>query len=179
MNKQLSIRMPELNLNKESDIKTSLSNLIKYNPKFKHLLESEDYKQLYNYVDSSRNSPRTRGYLTRLLYSLGIDPLLYMNYVPYDFLFLQRIPIRANIPDNISYLGLEAFSDSGLIEISLPANLRYIDNYSFFNVPHLKPIKFRGTRQEWEKLKKAPDWISEITKTNVKVVKCIDGEVTL
>lgn len=179
MNKQLSIRMPELNLSKESAIKTSLSNLIKYNPKFKQLLESEDYKQLYDYVDSSRNSPRTRGYLTRLLYSLGIDPLLYMNYVPYDFLFLQRIPIRANIPDNISYLGLESFSDSGLIEISLPASLSYIDSYSFFNVTHLKAIQFRGTRQKWEELKKAPDWISRTTRANVGVIKCIDGEVIL
>lgn len=49
----LSVKMPKLNLDKESDDKTTLSNLIKHDPGFKRILESSDYKRLYSYVNIS------------------------------------------------------------------------------------------------------------------------------
>ena len=168
----LSVKMPKLNLDKESDDKTNLSNLIKYDPEFKQLLESSDYKRLYSYVDTS-------GLLTRLLYSLDIDVLLYLESVPKQFLLDQYIPIHVNVPDNIESLEIYSFSDSGLLYVSLPSSLNYIDNYSFFAVPHLKTIAFKGTKQEWNDITKAPYWISDNVKANVKVVKCIDGDVRL
>lgn len=171
----LSVKMPKLNLNKESDDKTTLSNLIKYDPEFKQLLESSDYKKLYSHLYISGKP----SLLTRLLYSLDIDVLLYLESVPKNFLLNQYIPIHVNVPDNITYLGIYSFSNSGLLYISLPSSLNYIDNYSFFNVPHLKTIAFKGTKQEWKNLRKAPDWISDNVKANVKVVKCIDGDVIL
>ena len=168
----LSVKMPKLNLDKESDDKTTLSNLIKYDPEFKQLLESGNYKRLYSYVDIS-------GLLTRLLYSLDIDVLLCLESVPKQFLSDQYIPIHVNVPDNIKSLDIYSFSDSGLLYIALPSTLNYIDNYSFFPIPHLKTIAFKGTKQEWKDIIKAPDWISDSTKANVKVVKCIDGEIKL
>ena len=168
----LSVKMPKLNLDKESDDKTTLSNLIKYDPQFKQLLEASDYEKLYSHVDKP-------GLLTHLLYSLDIDVLLYLDSVPKQFLSDQYIPIHVNVPDNIKSLNIYAFSDSGLLYVSLPANLNYIDNYSFFNVPHLNYITFRGTKQEWKNLRKAPDWISYNVKASVKIVKCIDGDVRL
>ena len=171
----LSVKMPKLNLDKESDDKTNLSNLIKYDPEFKQLLESSDYKKLYSHLYTSGKP----SLLTRLLYSLDIDVLLYLESVPRNFLLNQYIPIHVNVPDNIKSLELYSFSDSGLRYISLPANLNYIDSYSFFNIPHLNYITFRGTKQEWNDIIKAPDWISDSVKTNVKVVKCIDGDVRL
>lgn len=171
----LSVKMPKLNLDKESDDKTTLSNLVKYDPGFKQLLESGDYKELYSHLDLSGKT----GLLTQLLYSLDIDVLLYLESVPGQFLSDRYVPIHVNVPDNIKSLEMFSFSDSGLLYISLPANLNYIDNYSFFNVRHLKTIAFKGTKQEWSNVRKAPDWISDWAKENVKVVKCIDGDVTL
>ena len=175
----LSVKIPKLNLDKESSVfdndRTTLSNLIKYDPEFKQLLKSSDYKNLYSHLDLSAQT----GLLTRLLYSLDIDVLLYLESVPKNFLYNQYIPIQVNVPDNIKSLKIYSFSDSGLGYVSLPANLNYIDKYSFFNVPYLNTIAFRGTKQEWKDLRKAPDWISDSTKANVKVVKCIDGEIKL
>ena len=168
----LSVKMPKLNLDKESDDKTNLSNLIKHDSEFRQLLEASNYKRLYSYVDKP-------GLLTRLLYSLDIDVLLYLESVPKNFLYNQYIPIQVNVPDNIKSLKIYSFSDSGLGYVSLPANLNYIDKYSFFNVPYLNTIAFKGTKQEWNDIIKAPDWISDSTKANVKVVKCIDGEIKL
>lgn len=173
----LSVKMPKLNLDKESDDKTNLSNLIKYDPKFKQLLESSDYEKLYSHVYLHLSGKSSL--LTRLLYSLDVDVLLYLDSVPKQFLSDQYIPIHVNVPDNIKSLNVYSFSDSGLLYISLPATLNYIDRYSFFAVPHLKTIAFKGTKQEWDGITKAPDWISDSTKANVKVVKCIDGDVKL
>ena len=118
----LSVKMPKLNLDKESDDKTTLSNLVKYDPEFRQLLEASNYKRLYSYVDKP-------GLLTRLLYSLDIDVLLYLESVPKQFLSDQYIPIHVNVPDNIKSLKVYSFSDSGLLYISLPATLNYIDRY--------------------------------------------------
>ena len=171
----LSVKMPKLNLDKESDDKTTLSNLIKYDPEFKQLLKSSDYKNLYSHLDLSAQT----GLLTRLLYSLDVDVLLYLESVPKNFLYNQYIPIQVNVPDNIKSLKIYSFSDSGLLYVSLPATLNYIDNYSFFAVPHLKTIAFKGTKQEWNDIIKAPDWISDSTKANVKIINCIDEDVKL
>lgn len=173
----LSVKMPKLNLDKESDNKTTLSNLIKYDPEFKQLLEASDYEKLYSHVYLHLSGKS--GLLTRLLYSLDIDVLLYLESVPRNFLLDQYIPIHVNVPDNIKSLGLYSFSDSGLLYISLPSSLNYIDDYSFSAAPHLKTIAFKGTKQQWNDIIKAPDWISDSTKANVKVVKCIDGDVKL
>lgn len=171
----LSVKMPKLNLDKESDDKTALSNLIKHDPKFKQLLESSDYEELYSHLNLTGKS----GLLTRLLYSLDVDVLLYLESVPSNFLLDQYVSIFVNVPDNIKYLGLHSFSDSGLVYISLPSNLDYIDDYSFVAVPHLKIIAFSGTTREWKRLSKAPDWISYSVRAQVKVVKCADGDVAL
>lgn len=168
----LSVKMPKLNLDKESDDKTTLSNLIKHDPGFKRILESSDYKRLYSYVNIS-------GLLTRLLYSLDIDVLLYLESVPKQFLSDQYIPIRVNAPDNIKSLEIYSFSDSGLLYVSLPSSLNYIDDYSFFAVPHLKTIAFKGTKQKWNDIIKAPDWIADSVKANVKTIKYMDSEVKL
>ena len=168
----LSVKMPKLNLDKESDDKTNLYNLIKHDSEFRQLLEASNYKRLYSYVDKP-------GLLTRLLYSLDIDVLLYLESVPKQFLSDQYIPIHVNVPDNIKSLKVYSFSDSGLLYISLPATLNYIDRYSFFAVPHLKNIAFKGTKQQWNDIIKAPDWISDSTKANVKIINCIDEDVKL
>ena len=173
----LSVKMPKLNLDKESDDKTTLSNLIKYDPEFKQLLESSNYEKLYSHVYLHLSGKS--GLLTRLLYSLDIDVLSYLESVPKQFLSDQYVPIHVNVPDNIKSLKVYSFSDSGLLYISLPATLNYIDRYSFFAVPHLKNIAFKGTKREWNDITKAPDWISDSTKANVKVVKCTDGDVKL
>lgn len=84
-----------------------------------------------------------------------------------------------NAPDNIKSLEIYSFSDSGLLYVSLPSSLNYIDDYSFFAVPHLKTIAFKGTKQKWNDIIKAPDWIADSVKANVKTIKYMDSEVKL
>ena len=173
----LSVKMPELKVTKPEDFPLGLLSYIKNNPEFRELMDSGDFKELYSYVS---NSSTVTGQLTHLLYSLGFDPLKELTFVPRNFLSSQHYPpTYVTIPDNIEYLDVNSFAISDLTTISLPANLRYIDRFAFYNTPHLQSIEFRGTKEQWKKVRKIPDWISGASITNVGKIICKDGKIKL
>ena len=173
----LSVKMPKLEINNPDDFPSQLMSYIKNDPTFKGLLDSNNYKELYSYIS---NSSTVTGQLTHLLYSLGFDPLKELTFVPRNFLSSQHYPpIYVTIPDNIEYLDVNSFAISDLTTISLPANLRYIDRFAFYYTPHLQSIEFRGTKEQWKKVRKIPDWISGASIKNVEKIICKDGKVKL
>lgn len=172
----LSVEIPELKFTKSIEYPLGLMSYIKKDPTFRELLNSNDFKELYNYV---RDAIVT-GQLTRLLYSLGFDPLRNLMFVLKHFLYGQNCPpIHVTVPDNIEYLDVYSFAKCDLTTISLPANLRYIDRFAFYDTPYLERIEFRGTKEQWKKVRKIPDWISGASITNVKKIICKDGKVKL
>lgn len=173
----LSVKMPELKVTKPEDFPLGLLSYIKNNPEFRELMDSGDFKELYSYVS---NSSTVTGQLTHLLYSLGFDPLKELTFVPRNFLSSQHYPpIYVTIPDNIEYLDVSSFAISDLTTISLPVNLRYIDKFAFYATPHLERIEFRGTKEQWKKVRKIPGWISGASITNVGKIICKDGMIKL
>ena len=173
----LSVEIPKLEINNPDDFPSPLISYIKNDLIFKELLDSNNYKELYSYVS---NSSIVTGQLTHLLYSLGFDPLKELTFVPRNFLSSQHYPpIYVTIPDNIEYLDVNSFAISDLTTISLPANLRYIDRFAFYYTPHLQSIEFRGTKEQWKKVRKIPGWISGSSITNVGKIICKDGMIKL
>lgn len=178
MNKSdLSVEIPELNFTKSYEYPLGLMSYIKKDPTFRELLDSNNYKELYGYVS---DVSIVTGQLTRLLYSLGFDPLRDLTFVPSHFLYRQNCPpIYVTVPDKIEYLDVYSFARCDLTTISLPATLRYIDRYVFFDTSYLERIEFRGTKEQWKKVRKIPDWISGASITNVKKIICKDGKIKL
>ena len=173
----LSVNMPELEVTKPGDFPSQLMSYIKNDPTFRELLDSNNYKELYSYIS---NSSTVTGQLTHLLYSLGFDPLKELTFVPRNFLYGQNCsPIYVTVPDNIEYLDVYSFARCDLTTISLPANLRYIDRFAFYYTPHLQSIEFRGTKEQWKKVRKIPDWISGASIKNVEKIICKDGKIKL
>ena len=173
----LSVNMPELEVTKPGDFPSQLMSYIKNDPTFRELLDSNNYKELYSYIS---NSSTVTGQLTHLLYSLGFDPLKELTFVPRNFLSSQHYPpTYVTIPDNIEYLDVNSFAISDLTTISLPANLRYIDKFAFYATPYLERIEFRGTKEQWKKVRKIPGWISGASITNVEKIICKDGMIKL
>lgn len=173
----LSVKIPELKFTKSIEYPLGLMSYIKKDPTFRDFLNSNDYKKLYSYIS---DVSIVTGQLTRLLYSLGFDPLRELTFVPRNFLYGQNCsPIYVTVPDNIEYLDVYSFAKCDLTTISLPATLRYIDRFAFYNTPHLQSIEFRGTKEQWKKVRKIPDWISGASITNVKKIICEDGKVKL
>ena len=162
----LSVKIPELKFTKSIEFPLGLMSYIKKDPTFRELMDSGDFEELYSYVS---DVSIVTGQLTRLLYSLGFDPLRDLTFVPSHFLYGQNCsPIHVTVPDNIEYLDVYSFARCDLTTISLPANLRYIDRFAFYDTPYLERIEFRGTKEQWKKVRKIPDWISGASITNVK-----------
>lgn len=173
----LSVKIPELKVTKPEEFPLGLLSYIKKNPEFRELMDSSNYKELYDYVS---DVAIVTGQLTHLLYSLGFDPLKDLTFVPRNFLYRQSdTPIHVTIPDNIEYLDVYCFAKSGLTTISLPASLKYIDRYALFDTPYLETIEFRGTKEQWKKVRRIQWWISGAGITNVEKVICKDGKVKL
>lgn len=172
----LSVKIPELKFTKSIEFPLGLMSYIKKDPTFRELLDSNDFKELYNYVSDAI----VTGQLTRLLYSLGFDPLRDLTFVPSHFLYGQNCPpIHVTVPDNIEYLDVYSFAKCGLTTISLPTNLRYIDRFALYDTAYLQRIEFRGTKEQWKKVRKIPDWISDYNIMNVKKIICTDGKIKL
>ena len=173
----LSVKIPELKFTKSIEYPLGLVSYIKKDPTFRDLLNSNDYKKLYSYIS---DVSIVTGQLTRLLYSLGFDPLRDLTFVPSHFLYGQNCPpIHVIVPDNIEYLHVYSFAKCDLTTISLPATLRYIDRFAFYDTPYLERIEFRGTKEQWKKVRKIPGWISGSSITDVEKIICKDGKVKL
>ena len=79
----------------------------------------------------------------------------------------------ADIPDHITEIGASSFSNCGNLKVVIiPKSVISIGYNAFFNCVSLKNISYRGTKEEWSKIKRGSNWLS---KAGTDVVKCTDG----
>ena len=67
------------------------------------------------------------------------------NYTFIDCKSLKTI----KLPSKLKETGLEVFMNSGLTQITLPANLEVIDDHAFNNCKNLKSIKIKSKKLRW------------------------------
>ena len=86
-------------------------------PETQKQLNAYDIKGIYDKLNSSSFKVNCISLFTQLLYSIGINPLDYLEYIP-DF-FLQS---------------------TSLVAIKIPNNIKNINSYAFYDCPHLTSI---------------------------------------
>lgn len=86
-------------------------------PETQKQLNAYDIKGIYNKLNSSSFKVNCISLFTQLLYSIDINPLDYLEYIP-DF-FLQS---------------------TSLVAIKIPNNIKSINSYAFYDCPHLTSI---------------------------------------
>lgn len=140
---------------------------------------------------------KTISNLTCLLYSIGIDPLLYLNYIPDNFLVSSSIKSIV-IPGNMISIGRKAFSgcnnlisviiDSGvksigdyaffdcakLVDVTIPDSVESIGFFAFIRCPQLTSIRYTGTKQAWGTIKIDSNWKAS---SPIITIHCIDGDI--
>ena len=60
--------------------------------------------------------------------------------------------------------------------VTFDSKLKRINGYLFENCPKLTEIQFLGTIEQWESVTKDGNWKKN---SNLKVVKCTDGDLNL
>jgi hypothetical protein len=150
------------------------------------LIDACDFENLYE--ESEAHSIPHRDISDALLQA-GINPLEYMDFIPYGFL---RHSKRSNkdfiIPDTIKSIEGYAFTGTDIEVIKIPEGVEEILQGAFSNCPDLHKVYFpnslkklgqklftgsntkdnngilhiiyNGTRQEWSKIEKGVHWPS-------------------
>ena len=86
------------------------------------------------------------GELTQMFLDSGIDPLIYLSYIPSFYMHSNTYLKNFTIPNNINFIGGAAFSGcSKLKEIIIPDNVTNIDYRAFRNCHDLKKASFHCT----------------------------------
>lgn len=155
------------------------------------LIENNEFNRLYSIIDELWVSS-----LTQLLYSVGIDPLPYLDVVPKEFAYRCTLS-DVYIPSNITDIYAKAFQRckcftvvieegckniyhsafagcDNLVTVSLPSTLTTIDEVAFFGSTSLHSIKFNGTFNEWCAIYKGNSWLSRPKQEEV-ILECTDG----
>ena len=83
----------------------------------------------------------------------------------------------ADIPAGIKVLGPAAFANChNLRVVCIPLSVEEIAYNCFFNTPKLKTINYAGTKDEWSKIIRGSNWL---TNAGTTVVTTLDGNITV
>ena len=128
------------------DNKEFLKELI---TKFEKELNKRDFETIYNkcgrYWEYSA--------LTALLLKNNINPLEYMDYVPYAFAYELDIK-EFVIPNNVMSIGDYAFTHcDNLNSVTIPSSVTSIGGYAFSRCDRLKDVYYEGSKEDWNNMK--------------------------
>ena len=134
-------------LNKNLPIDSSAVKYIKEflsNAEIKNLLENrENFSKIYELLN--KKLQHSRGYLvgcfTILFYNIGIDPLLYIEDIPENFLSGVGEITQIKIPKYIHTIGASAFADcSNLDKVTFNSKLVRIESLAFLRTALINVI---------------------------------------
>lgn len=81
------------------------------------------------------------------------------------------------LPDNLITIGDYAFFGCiRLIDVEIPDKVTWIGDKVFYGCKDLNSIKFQGTKQQWNKIRKEYSWRDV---SAIEEVKCSDGVIDL
>lgn len=112
------------------------------------LIEAEEFDELYRRAYQHPFDFEI-GTLTHVLYSIDMDPLENLNYIPPDFCEGCDALIEVEIPDHIEYIQESGFySCNNLEQIIIPKNVIELESWSIGGCDHLKKIVILGDLQK-------------------------------
>lgn len=114
------------------------------------LIEAGDFRKLYDNAivefKPPQSSYRSISELTEIFEEAGIDPLYYMNDIPYMYHFKSDLPKTYSI-GNIDTIDAWAFAYTTGVETLDISSVRYIGEYAFY-ISSIKAIDIPGSVKE-------------------------------
>ena len=96
---------------------------------------------------------------TNLLFIIGVDPVEILEFVPMQYLHMDKNIQHYEIPNNVTWIDNDAFAQCENLEIIvIPNTVNHIGNRVFSRCFSLKNIVYKGTINEWRKIQKGTNW---------------------
>lgn len=109
-------------------------------PETQKQLNAYDIKGIYDKLNSSSFKVNCISLFTQLLYSIDINPLDYLEYIPYFFLYSTSL-VAIKIPNNIKSINSYAFYDCrDFTSITIPDSVIDIGESAFSGYNKLQDI---------------------------------------
>lgn len=110
-----------------------------------NLIDSNEFIKLYLAWcdDNSRPDNILFHEVYSMLIEAGIDPLLHMNVIPFDY-FLEYEANELIIPEGVHTIQKEAFSECKLNRLVIPSSVKQVSDYLFVN-SSIKMIEWHGS----------------------------------
>ena len=78
------------------------------------------------------------------------------------FIFEDKELSEAKFCEGVSLIGVCSFHACKNLEtVYLPSSLKAIKSFAFAECPSLKKIYYNGTREDWRRILKDPDWCED------------------
>ena len=176
--------------------RVSLNRIKVFLEAHRNQISNRDYATIYKALDTN-NYGFSRCAVTEILLASGIDPLLYMNYVPNHYLDCSDIDYQIKIPSHITEIGIEAFYNfehlrtieipdkvetikerafyacNDLHKVSIGRGVKSIGKLAFLECRGLSDITYNGTVEQWKQIKKG----DLAFQPNIAKITCQDGTV--
>ena len=103
--------------------------------------------------------------------------VVYAGKVAYTYKGIMPDNTTIVIKEGTLGIGHYAFSQAGLTSITIPKSVILMSDGTFYDCTNLTSITYKGTIEEWKKIKKGTEW-----NTNVAadcVIHCTDGDIKI
>ena len=126
-------------------------NILNIFEKFKDDINNFKFDSLYNYLVKSGHgkgdAKSSIGEITDMLFKIGINPFKYMDKIPY-MACRGSEQNYIKIPNNIKSIGLQAFKESNIEKIIIPASVKETLSFICSKCPVLTQAIFEGNDTE-------------------------------
>lgn len=133
------------------EISEELKNFIRENAQ---LINDNEFDTVFKKLDRDFSiSLQESNTFLNVLYSAGIDPLLYMKKMPVGFM-MENLDVESiKIPSNITKISNSAFSGcKNLKSIDIKGLVTEIGRFAFAKCTSLKDIFYAGTIKQWNNI---------------------------
>ena len=142
------------------------------------LIDKNDFGNFYFELYQSYIA-QVIGWVTVCLLEAGIDPLTYLNYIPFCYLYGQVTDETYHIPNHIKTIGMGAFEGCmDIITVNIPKSVTTIGDYAFYDCTNLTDIYYDGSIKDWAYVALNG---SNIFPTNIRevTIHCTDQDIVL
>lgn len=115
------------------------NDILKFIQTYADAIDNNEWDYIYDRASLDFETAADVGQFTQALIEAGINPLEHLTYIPTDYLCGTDIN-TITIPDDATYIGSWAFSNTHITAVMLPKNIKKVFSRAFADCKQLTTV---------------------------------------